>query len=98
MPPYHCMFNAIEMIWGVTKNYYNKHIGRDGNSIEHCLAMWQEALRTATPEVWSNCITHTEKTIHEWWDRTLKFDREDITPIIITANTDSDSEWSTDSD
>jgi hypothetical protein len=30
LPPYHCQFNPIELIWGIFKQYYGSHIGRDG--------------------------------------------------------------------
>ncbi|KAF2905486.1 hypothetical protein ILUMI_00691 [Ignelater luminosus] len=62
LPTYHCIFNPIELIWEITKNYYNRHIGRDGGGIE-LLNMSQEALQTATAEVWQNAITHTEDEI-----------------------------------
>jgi hypothetical protein len=26
VPPYHCQFNPIEMVWGIAKNYYDKNI------------------------------------------------------------------------
>lgn len=44
-----CIFNPIEHIWGIAKNYYNRHIGRDGRSVDNSLTMWREALTCATP-------------------------------------------------
>jgi transposase len=26
VPPYHCQFNPIEIVWGIAKNYYDKNI------------------------------------------------------------------------
>ncbi|KAJ8914157.1 hypothetical protein NQ315_016236, partial [Exocentrus adspersus] len=92
LPPYHCIFNPIEHIWGIAKTYYNKHIGRDGYGVENTLKMWQEALDTITPQVWSNTIRHTEKEIQKWWNREAAFDREDTGPLIINvADGDSDA-------
>lgn len=92
LPPYHCVFNPIEHVWGLTKNYYNRHIGRDGTTETSCLNMWDEALTTVTPEVWKNCIRHTEDEISKWYERENLFDREEILPIIITDDGDDDSD------
>ncbi|XP_050306286.1 uncharacterized protein LOC126743300 [Anthonomus grandis grandis] len=51
LPPYHCQFNAIEMIWADTKYNYNTHIGGVGHTDENVLEMWQKALEKCTPEV-----------------------------------------------
>lgn len=96
LPPYHCLFNPIENVWGLAKTYYNRHIGRDGYGMENCLKMWKEALHTITKETWINTINHTEKEIVRWWEREVGFDRDEIAPIIITddstSGSDSDSE------
>lgn len=63
--------------------------------------MWQEALGTATPEVWKKSIQHAEKEINKWWDREIGFDRDDVNPLIININGesedsscyDSESDW-----
>lgn len=95
LPPYHCNFNAIELIWGISKTYYNRHIGRDGKSKEACLSMWAEALNTVTPEQWENSIRHVETDIKKWWDREIGFDQREVAPLIINVNQDSsDSEFS----
>lgn len=92
LPPYHCMFNPIEHIWGIAKSYYNRHIGRDGKTEMHCLNMWRESLATVTPEMWNNSVGHTETEIRKWYDREYVFDRLNTTqPIIINLGIDSDS-------
>lgn len=98
LPPYHCIFNAIENIWGITKSYYSNHIGRDGYGTEKALLMWKEALETVTPQIWSNTIEHTEKEIKRWWEREIGFDREEICPLIINLNEDSSSDSDVSSD
>jgi hypothetical protein len=30
LPPYHCQFNLIELVWGICQQYYDSYIGRDG--------------------------------------------------------------------
>ncbi|KAL3286509.1 hypothetical protein HHI36_001014 [Cryptolaemus montrouzieri] len=64
LPPYHCIFNPIENIWGITKNYYRDHVGREGSSDELSLSVWKKAVQKMTPEVWSKTIEHTQKEIY----------------------------------
>lgn len=94
LPPYHCIFNPIELIWGIAKNYYNRHIGRDGNTENECINMWHEALQMVTPDMWENSIRHTEEEIGKWYERERIFDRQEINPLII--NVDSDDSADTD--
>lgn len=54
LPPYHCEFNAIELIWASAKGYYNKHIGRDGYGDDKVLSMWNEALQESDALVWEH--------------------------------------------
>lgn len=92
LPPYHCIFNPIELIWGIVKNYYNKHVGRDGTGRECSLAMWQEALDQITPEIWNNCVQHTEEIIATWWERERLLDRQEVAPLIINLGEDADED------
>jgi transposase len=66
LPPYHCQFNPIELIWGICKNYFDKHIGRDGYGDECVLNMWKEAINQVNPEIWYKSIKHTENIINDW--------------------------------
>ncbi|XP_050316224.1 uncharacterized protein LOC126750614 [Anthonomus grandis grandis] len=68
LPPYHCQFNAIEMIWADAKNFYNTHIGENGHKDENVLDMWKKSLEKCTPEVWNAKVCHTEKIIKDWYD------------------------------
>jgi len=88
LPPYHCEFNAIEMIWAEAKSYYNKHIGEDGFGDQKVINTWEKALKKCTPEAWAAKIRHTDKIITEWYKRELIIDS--VAPLII--NTDEDSE------
>lgn len=92
LPPYHCIFNAIEHIWGITKNYYRDHVGAAGSSVKNSVAMWKEALATITPETWANTIRHTEEEIKRWWSREIQFDQEDVEPLIINFGEDDDDD------
>ncbi|KAJ8953374.1 hypothetical protein NQ318_023491 [Aromia moschata] len=86
LPPYHCQFNGIEMIWANAKNFYNAHIGEDGYGDDKVLAMWEKSLQNCTPEVWLGVVKHTEKVIEEWYNREHILDN--IPQIIINVNDD----------
>jgi transposase len=91
LPPYHCIFNPIELIWGIAKQYYNRHIGRDGKSETSCLNMWSEALHSINHEVWKKSIQHTEKEVVSWCNRERVLERREIAPIIIDIGDESDT-------
>lgn len=94
LPPYHCIFNPIELIWGITKRYYNNNIGKYGRTEEGCIKLWKEALGEISPPCWENCIRHTETEIQKWWDREIGFDREDRPLIINVDAAESSSDFS----
>lgn len=93
LPPYHCQFNAIELVWGIVKNYYDRHIGRDGYGDDCVLKMWQEALNQVTPEIWKKCVSHTESLIKDWWSREKVMD--EVNPLIIDLASDSEDDSDT---
>lgn len=90
LPPYHCQFNPIELVWGIAKTYYDNHIGENGYADKEVLDMWQKSLNTVTAETWKNSIKHTNSLINEWWEREKIIN--EVNPIIITLNAGSDSE------
>lgn len=98
LPPYHCIFNPIELIWGIGKRYYNNHIGKYGRTEEGCIKLWQEALREITATCWENTIRHTDIEIQKWWDREIGFEREDVRPLIINIGADESSSDLSDSE
>jgi hypothetical protein len=53
----HYLFNPIELIWGIPKNY-DRHIGRDGYAENNVLDI--------TPEMRKNSLLHIEDKIKEW--------------------------------
>lgn len=90
LAPYHCEFNAIELIWAKAKTYYNKNIGRKGNGDQQVLDMWEKALNSVTTEVWKNCVRHTNALITKWYERERFI--EEVEPLIIHVTQDSSSD------
>jgi len=91
LPPYHCQFNAIEMVWSQAKRYYDKHISHT----KEPLLCWKAALDNVTQEDWSSYVSHTDMVIKKSWDQE-KLIVADQQPFII--NVDSGSESFSDSD
>lgn len=98
LPPYHCQFNAIEMVWADAKDYYNKHIGEDGYGNDKVLTMWERALQKVTPESWKSKIAHTEKIIEEWYNKERILDDDHGHEMIIHIGNVNDDESEDDSD
>jgi hypothetical protein len=57
--------------------------------------MWEEALNRITPATWANTVRHTETLVREWYERELLFDRDEVAPLLIQVDEDSDFEEST---
>jgi transposase len=93
LPPYQCQYNPIEMAWGVTKSYYNKH-RKAMPSTKNISDLWREALNHFDTTMWKNSISHCEKLIKaDWLTMMGNSDIRDIPPIIISlAESDSDME------
>ncbi|KAJ3655607.1 hypothetical protein Zmor_014729 [Zophobas morio] len=92
LPPYHCQYNPIEMVWGFCKQYDNKHILEQPSGKLKVANLWKKALSKYTPEMWLNSVKHCEQIINE--DRVRLMGNEsvqDIPPIIISL-ADSDDE------
>ena len=96
LPPYHCDFNAIELIWAAAKSYYNKHIGRNGYGDNEVLNMCNEALEQGTAELWEKCVNHTEKLIEDWFNREQHLVNIEVEPLIINVDECSDSDSDSD--
>ncbi|XP_063226387.1 uncharacterized protein LOC134533083 isoform X1 [Bacillus rossius redtenbacheri] len=93
LPPYHCHYNAIELVWAQCKHHYNSNVGRakrfDNDAVA---AIWKEALDASTPERWARCVDHVEKLIQADWEREVHIDSGTIPPLIIHLGEDSSSE------
>ncbi|XP_030757761.1 uncharacterized protein LOC115883532 [Sitophilus oryzae] len=92
LPPYHCQYNPIEMVWSECKRYYDAKISAiHPVTSDAVLGLWKEALKKVTPEKWKNYIRHTNSIIDKAWAQEQLIDASDILPVIIDTN-DSDSD------
>lgn len=64
LPPYHCQYNPIELVWGIAKRFYDKNIGfaHEYNDA-HTNEIWKKSLQHITPEVWKNICVKVDREI-----------------------------------
>jgi transposase len=59
-PPYHCHFNAIEMVWSECKRFYDEEIIKTRSTVDDVLKIWNMAIKKVSAEHWKNYVAHTE--------------------------------------
>lgn len=89
LPPYHCQFNAIEMVWSQAKRLYDQLTLKTKDVIE----AWRVALDGVSKEQWANYVRHTDKVIKAAWEKERIIIVSNPQPIIINVD-DSDVDFS----
>lgn len=91
LPPYHCHFNPIELVWGVAKSYYDKEVGKISGNTESVFELWEKSLQQVPNDKWPDFVAHTDKIIKQAYLQEKVVD--EVRPIIFSVNTgDSDEE------
>lgn len=88
LPPYHCEFNPIELVWSKVKGYVaskNKHF-----TLPEIEQLLPKALASVTQQDWQNCCAHVERVEAEAWERDIIAD-SDIEPVIFSVGDSSSS-------
>lgn len=97
LPPYHCQYNPIEMIWGLMKRYYDKHILEYGEFCEEkCLKIWNDAINSITPQVWQKVVGKVDHLITSDWElisRNDDCDRTDYSQFKFSVSDSDDDEF-----
>ncbi|XP_042148674.1 uncharacterized protein LOC121837192 [Ixodes scapularis] len=92
LPPYHCEFNPIELVWSKVKGYVASK--KKLFTLQEVERLLPEALASVTQEDWRNCCTHVQRVEDEAWERNIIVDSE-IEPVVFTVrNTSSSSDES----
>jgi transposase len=93
LPPYHCHYNPIEMVWGFCKTYYNKHLPlQRSRKSEVIKNLWSTALSLYTQEMWTRSVEHCERIIDKDWEKLMgNLSFHDIPPVVISLS-ESDNE------
>ncbi|KAJ8884487.1 hypothetical protein PR048_016344 [Dryococelus australis] len=97
LPPYHCYYNPIELVWSDCKRFFYNYTGRGNRFDEEAVwNTWCEALCQVTPENSFNIlfpggktyVPHTERLIVQESVRELRIDsRMAIQPVVIELRT-----------
>lgn len=89
LPPYHCQYNPIELIWAQVKRYVaNKNTTFRLADIEQ---LAHEALDRITQEDWEKCVRHAEALQEADYSKQCTRDTT-VEPFIIHLRVSSDSE------
>ena len=93
LPPYHCIFNPIEMVWGWVKQEVAKR--NKTFKINDVKAHVLDVFRDVPPQLWPNSCRHCDDKVDETW--TADGLQEDmLEPIIIHLGNDSSDEEASD--
>lgn len=88
LPPYHCQYNPIELIWAQVKG----EVASKNNTfkIDDVERLMHEAIDAVTQSNWERCVRHAEKLQEE--DYAKEGFRDHIMePIIMTIDSDDSS-------
>ena len=87
LPPYHCEFNPIELIWAQVKDFVRKRNTKF--TMGHLLQTFKDGVDSITSERWKDACIHAGKLENFYWKRDQLTDR--ITDqFIIRIGPDSD--------
>ena len=88
LPPYHCHFNPIELIWAEVKGY----VGRNNKdfTVSSIMKLTEEALSAVKAENWKKAVIHTKGVISAAWENEGILE-EGIEELIISVGNSSSS-------
>jgi transposase len=89
LPPYHCIFNPIEMVWSQAKRCYESIVLKENDPI----TAWKKTLLHVTPEQWSNYVTHTDNLIRKYWEKERWVTVNELVIDLSIDSDDSDSDF-----
>lgn len=87
LPPYHCHFNPIELVWAQVKG----HVARENKkfNLTEITRLTDEGLELVTADEWKKVVAHTKKVIEEAWNQEGLM--EDAVERLIITNAGGDS-------
>lgn len=102
LPPYHCQYNAIEMVWSYLKSYVKER--NTTFKLKDVKELFLEAVDQVTPELWSKYVQHVKKLMDADWaseglsDKSVRELIINLCPGDSESESDSDSEEESDDD
>ncbi|XP_026330569.1 uncharacterized protein LOC113238062 [Hyposmocoma kahamanoa] len=100
IPPYHCQYNAIELIWAQVKGYAARHNTSPPFTANKMMDLLKNACAQVSTENWADVVQKTKNIIITDWERHLAFDNLEDQEFIINvserSSSDDDDETSSD--
>ncbi|XP_013198573.2 uncharacterized protein LOC106141468 [Amyelois transitella] len=96
LPPYHCQYNAIKLIWAQVKGFAAKNNTSPPLTANKMLTLLQTACHHVTGENWAKVVEKTKNTIVEDWERYVRIDRWKNQLIINVGESDTASDSDSD--
>lgn len=98
LPPYHCKFNPIEMVWGEMKAFVRRN-NVDPTNDENVISLLRQAADLVTPQKWQNYVRHVIAEENKFYNFDKKVDEdEDEGRLIISICANSDESSSDEED
>ncbi|XP_046666826.1 uncharacterized protein LOC124358567 [Homalodisca vitripennis] len=90
LPPYHCHFNSIELIWAQVKGY----VARNNKlfTFTETKRLTMEGIENVTSAEWKKVVEHTKKVIDESWNKEGIIEQDVEQMIISITEADEDDE------
>jgi len=95
LPPYHCQYNSIELIWAQVKNQVAKNNFKTFKMVD-LEKLTHEALDSVTQHDWEKCVRHAKSLQDQDNEKEIMRDSM-LEPIILTLLPD-DSDWESSDD
>jgi transposase len=98
LPPYHCQYNPIEMVWSYIKRFVRER--NTSFKIKDCQDLFYEAVSAVKQEQWSKYVEHVEKLLEADWKKE-GLDQHSVQEFLINlvpGESDEDSEEDSESD
>ena len=92
LPPYHCEFNPIELIWAKIKNEVKKKNSNDKQTLKNVEEKTKCAINKVTAEDWKACIRHTRQVEEQYRRKDTPHDHFIGKLVINTASGSSESD------
>ncbi|XP_050707116.1 uncharacterized protein LOC126992421 [Eriocheir sinensis] len=89
LPPYHCQYNPIELIWAQVKGYVSV---RNKFKIADLKPLTHEAINSITKENWKNAVAHAERIQEEDARKDVVIDKFVDSFVITLTSSDEESE------
>ena len=88
LPPYHCQFNPIELLWGIVKNYVAAN--NTEFKLEPMKKLTSEALETVSIQTVLKCFDHAQDIERQYWQKDGLFAAPQVQPFVINTEDSSD--------